>query len=104
MTREWDAGEYELLAAPMTGWGANVIERLDLQGGVTVLDVGCGTGRVTDLLLERLSRGTMLPEEEREPFTSAVSTRVAAMGLPPVMDYVRLNMTAVCAGGSGGIS
>jgi trans-aconitate 2-methyltransferase len=37
-----------------------VLERLPLQGDETVLDAGCGTGRVTKLLLERLPRGHVI--------------------------------------------
>lgn len=38
-------------------WGLAVLERLPLQGSEFVLDVGCGTGRLTERLLERLPRG-----------------------------------------------
>jgi trans-aconitate 2-methyltransferase len=34
-----------------------VLDRLELHGDETVLDAGCGTGRVTRLLLDRLPRG-----------------------------------------------
>lgn len=52
--REWDAGAYHDLAAPHQAWGAAILERLPLEGDETVLDLGCGTGRVTAQLLERL--------------------------------------------------
>jgi trans-aconitate 2-methyltransferase len=40
--------------------GRIVLERLPLAGDETVLDAGCGTGRVTRLLLERLPRGRVI--------------------------------------------
>jgi trans-aconitate 2-methyltransferase len=52
--REWDAGTYHDLAAPHQAWGAAILDRLPLAGDETVLDLGCGTGRVTAQLLERL--------------------------------------------------
>jgi len=52
--REWDASSYHGLALPHQGWGAEILDRLPLAGDETVLDLGCGTGRVTAQLLERL--------------------------------------------------
>ncbi len=54
---EWDAASYHRLSAPQFSWGVQVIERLGLEGGETVMDAGCGSGRLTALLLERLPRG-----------------------------------------------
>jgi trans-aconitate 2-methyltransferase len=58
--REWDAESYDRLPIPMTRWGEAVLRRLDLAGGERVLDAGCGTGRVTALLRDRLPRGTVV--------------------------------------------
>ena len=52
--RDWDAGSYHDLAAPHQAWGAVILDRLPLRGDERVLDLGCGTGRVTAQLLERL--------------------------------------------------
>ena len=60
MSRDWDAGSYDRLPIPMTGWGAAVLDRLPLAGGETVLDAGCGTGRVTAALRARLPRGNVV--------------------------------------------
>jgi trans-aconitate 2-methyltransferase len=40
--------------------GASVLEGLELTGGEVVLDAGCGSGRVTAQLLERLPRGRVI--------------------------------------------
>lgn len=58
--RTWDAGSYDRIGGPMTAMAAKVLERLPLEGGETVLDAGCGTGQVSELLLERLPRGRVL--------------------------------------------
>jgi trans-aconitate 2-methyltransferase len=57
---DWDAATYDRISDPMTRWGVDVLARLDLRGDETVLDAGCGSGRVTEMLLERLSTGTVV--------------------------------------------
>lgn len=51
--REWDAATYDRIAEPQTKWGADVVGGLELAGDERVLDAGCGSGRVTELLLDR---------------------------------------------------
>jgi SAM-dependent methyltransferase len=58
--REWDATRYHRLGNPQFEWALRVLERLDLAGDETVLDAGCGSGRVTEKLLERLPRGRVV--------------------------------------------
>jgi trans-aconitate 2-methyltransferase len=57
---DWDGATYDRIADPMTRWGSSVLERLPLQGDETVLDAGCGSGRVTEQLLERLPEGRVI--------------------------------------------
>lgn len=58
--RGWDAASYDRVGSPMTAMAAAVLDRLQLLGNETVLDAGCGTGRVSELLLERLPHGRVV--------------------------------------------
>jgi len=49
----WDAAAYDRLADPQEQWAREILARADIQPGERVLDAGCGSGRVTKLLLER---------------------------------------------------
>jgi trans-aconitate methyltransferase len=53
----WNAAVYQRVSEPQFAWGRKVLERLDVRGDEVALDVGCGTGRLTAELLERLPRG-----------------------------------------------
>jgi len=60
MTRpshEWDAASYHHVSAPQTSWGHRVLARLALGGDERAIDAGCGSGRLTAALVERLPRG-----------------------------------------------
>lgn len=60
MTREWDASTYDALPLPHSRWGENTLADLPLSGHETVVDIGCGTGRDTAALLDRLPRGRVI--------------------------------------------
>ena len=77
MAREWDAAGYEELSSPQTRWGAAVLERLDLRGDEAALDAGCGTGKVTALLLEKLPEGSVLAVDASEGMVEAARRRFA---------------------------
>jgi trans-aconitate 2-methyltransferase len=55
--QDWNAGVYHRVSTPQQDWGMAVLDRLPLAGDELVVDAGCGTGRLTEKLLERLPRG-----------------------------------------------
>lgn len=77
MAHEWNAKEYERLGDPMTRWGGQVLERLQLNGDETVLDGGCGTGRVTEQLLARLPRGKVIGVDVSSAMVEQAKVRFA---------------------------
>lgn len=59
-SREWDARTYHAVSEPQFEWGKRVLATLELAGAENVLDAGCGTGRLTALLAERLHSGRVV--------------------------------------------
>lgn len=64
--RGWNAAVYHRVSGPHVAWAQAVLDRLELAGDETVLDAGCGSGRVTRLLLERLPRGHVIAVDNSE--------------------------------------
>ena len=64
----------------MTRWGGSVLERLPLRGDETVLDAGCGSGRVTEQLLERLPDGRVIAADAAPSMLVEATRRLARFG------------------------
>ena len=60
MSHCWDAEAYHRVSDPQFEWGRAVLARLDLRGHERVIDAGCGTGRLTRALSDRLPRGEVV--------------------------------------------
>jgi trans-aconitate 2-methyltransferase len=57
----WDARTYDRSSEPQQAWASEVLARLEgIARDATALDVGCGTGRVTEMLLALVPRGRVL--------------------------------------------
>jgi len=80
MPRDWDARTYDRVADPMTRWGETVLERLPLAGDERVLDAGCGSGRVTEQLAERLPNGQVVALDGSPAMVDAARERLARFG------------------------
>ena len=55
--RDWDAATYDKVSGPQLQWALEQFDRLELHGSEVVLDAGCGSGRVTALLADRVPVG-----------------------------------------------
>jgi trans-aconitate 2-methyltransferase len=86
-TTDWDGETYHRLAAPQERWAREVLDRLPLQGDETVLDAGCGSGRVTKLLLDRLPAGGLIGVDGSP---SMIETATETIGRDP-------RVTLICA-------
>jgi trans-aconitate 2-methyltransferase len=77
---EWDARTYHQVAAPQEEWGREVLARLELEGNETVLDAGCGSGRVTELICERLPKGKVIAVDGSQAMVDHARENLAAYG------------------------
>lgn len=57
---EWDANDYARNSRMQEEYGRKHIAALDLAGNEAVLDIGCGDGRLTALIAQRLANGRAL--------------------------------------------
>ena len=74
--RSWSGADYDRLSTPMEAMGREVLERLPLTGGETVIDAGCGSGRVTEALLARLPDGRVIGVDQSASMIDAARERL----------------------------
>jgi trans-aconitate 2-methyltransferase len=63
----WDATAYHKVSGPQTSWGRKVLARLALRGDERAIDAGCGSGRLTGELMDRLPNGTLVAIDRSWP-------------------------------------
>jgi trans-aconitate 2-methyltransferase len=89
--REWDAAAYDALPLPHLGWGRRTLGRLPLRGDERVMDAGCGTGRDTEGLLDRLPGGRVVAVDASRRMLERLRERLA--GRLDRVEVVRADLT-----------
>ncbi len=90
--RDWDGNSYDRISTTMEALGLKVLERLELSGDELVLDAGCGSGRITEALIERLPRGHVIAVDESPSMVEAAKQRLGESADVRVMDLLDLNL------------
>lgn len=81
--REWDGNSYDRISGTMEALGLEVLARLQLSGDEVVLDAGCGSGRITQALAERLAHGHVIAVDESASMVDAARKRLGALAAEP---------------------
>lgn len=80
------------MSAPLEAMGRDVLDRLDLHGDERVLDAGCGTGRVTAALVERLPRGEVIAVDGSPAMVEQARARLGDRADVRVADLLELEL------------
>lgn len=89
--REWDGSSYDRISGTMERLGLDVLDRLELSGDETVLDAGCGSGRITEALIQRLPRGRVIAVDESESMTRVARERLGSEAEVLTQDLLELD-------------
>ncbi|HEU5106924.1 MAG TPA: methyltransferase domain-containing protein [Solirubrobacterales bacterium] len=90
--REWDAETYDAVSDPQFEWGMEVLERLELRGDEVAVDAGCGSGRVTAELAERLPEGRVIAVDGSAAMVEKAKERLGDRADYLVSDLVELEL------------
>lgn len=84
---DWDAAKYHRISDPQLAWGRAVVGRLSPVAGERILDVGCGTGRLTSEIAGRPGIRVVGLDRSAAMLQEAVMRSRSGPGRPP--GYVR---------------
>ena len=90
--REWDAETYDAVSDPQFEWGMEVLERLELSGDEVAVDAGCGSGRVTAELADRLPSGRVVAVDGSAAMVEKAKERLGDRATYLVSDLVELEL------------
>ncbi len=90
--RDWDGASYDRISGPMEALGREVLGRLELRGDELVLDAGCGSGRITEALLERLPRGRVIAVDQSPSMVDAAMQRLGEQADIRACDLLELDV------------
>ena len=89
---DWDAVTYDRVSDVQLGWALAQLERLPLDGDEVVLDAGCGSGRVTELLLERVPRGRVVAVDADAAMVAKARERLGERAVVEQQDLLELSL------------
>jgi len=93
MGTPWDARSYDRISGPQQEWAGDVLERLErMARDATVLDVGCGTGRVTELLLALVPDGRVLAIDASQEMADLAGERLGGRAQVWCQDVLELEL------------
>ncbi len=79
---QWDAKDYEKNSTQQRQWAQELLQKLDLRGDETILDVGCGDGKITAEIAALLSNGSITGVDLSEEMISLASQRFPSQDYP----------------------
>ncbi len=90
--RDWDGASYDRISGTMEALGLEVLARLDLLGAETVLDAGCGSGRITEALIARLPQGHVIGVDQSASMIQSARERLGPAADLRVADLTELKL------------
>jgi len=93
---EWDAEDYRDWSSQQKEWGRELLAKLHIKGDERVLDIGCGDGKLTAEIAERLPQGSVMGIDSSEEMIRLASETYPTDTFPRlswrVMDARRLDL------------
>ncbi|HMD89030.1 MAG TPA: methyltransferase domain-containing protein [Anaerolineaceae bacterium] len=78
----WDAHDYEKNSAQQRQWAQELLQKLELRGNETILDIGCGDGKITAEIATLLPAGSITGIDLSEEMIALARQRFPSLIYP----------------------
>jgi trans-aconitate methyltransferase len=92
--QNWDAEDYSNHSSAQTQWARELIPKLALQGIESLLDIGCGDGKITALLAQMLRAGRVLGIDASPSMIRLASERFPSTQYPN-LSFLQMDATCI---------
>ncbi|HWQ20209.1 MAG TPA: methyltransferase domain-containing protein [Methanotrichaceae archaeon] len=79
---KWDPEAYEKSSSAQEKWADEILSRLDLRGDESILDIGCGDGRITARMAARVRDGSVTGIDTSQEMISFANKRFPQSSSP----------------------
>jgi trans-aconitate 2-methyltransferase len=73
----WDGNAYDTVSTPQFDAGTRIVRRIDVPAGAVIVDAGCGSGRVTELVLDAHPDATVVAIDASASMLAAAERRLS---------------------------
>jgi trans-aconitate methyltransferase len=94
MQRGWNAADYAKNSSAQLLWAQELISKLALQGCESVLDIGCGDGKISAQLARALKNGNVLGIDLSTEMIRYASTQFSSAKYPN-LSFARMDATEI---------
>lgn len=95
LRQNWNADDYAKNSGQQFKWAQELIGKLALQGDESVLDIGCGDGKITAQLSRMANRGRVLGIDLSEDMICLAKERFPS-STHPNLSFVRMDASQIC--------
>jgi trans-aconitate 2-methyltransferase len=92
--QKWNAEDYAENSSAQLQWAQELISKLALQGGESVLDIGCGDGKICAQLALAAGNGKVLGIDQSEDMVLLASEQFPPMNYPN-LSFARMDATDI---------
>ncbi len=92
--QKWNAVDYAKNSSAQLQWAQELISKLTLQGGESVLDIGCGDGKISALLALAAKNGNVLGIDLSEDMIRLASEQFPSAKYPN-LSFLHMDATSI---------